>query len=131
MQQAKFWIAKLRARSLNAGSHRPCSSDDEGAGDRGQPIWPLGVVISFCKDIGARRQANRVPLPVGIGFIDGVDEALNVSRATMKGVGLDPGGACQSEPEDRHRRYSPRDTPPTPPPFDHTGILLQLLRLPF
>jgi hypothetical protein len=46
----------------------------------------------------------------------------------MKGLCLDCEGERQGEPEGYHHRYMPGDAPPTPP-FDHTGMLLELLRL--
>src|SRR6266571_3956048 len=84
---------------LNAGGRRPCPRDGQRAGNHWQAIRPIRVVVNRREDIGARLQANRVPLSIGIGCPDRGNQARDVPGATMEGLRLGGVRGCQGEPK--------------------------------
>ena len=120
---------------LEDGGIGPRPRDRERTGHHRKAGLAQNRIIDPRQGVGPCLQTNRVLFAIRIGFIDGVDETLDIASATMKGLCLDGERDHQSKPEGRHHRHSPGEAPPAQSPsncaslrFQGLGMRLQVLR---
>jgi hypothetical protein len=66
----------------------PRASERERTGHRGEPRWPISVMIHGGQGVGAGRHGDGIGFPIRIGGVDGRDEAGHVPGGTRKLGGI-------------------------------------------
>jgi len=75
---------RSRIQACDGSGRRARSFNDEGAGNRGQPIPHIGDVIGARQGVRALRQGNGIRLPVRVRRIDGIDDTRHIAGWTRE-----------------------------------------------